>query len=80
MACSVVNSISFSFQFKIIYPGYKFSINTVLQLTLQNNTYKIEKLYTKIFKIKRSEYGLIRDIYIYIKGLFFFEFGPEGID
>ena len=38
--------------FKVIYPGYKFSLETVLQLTLQKTTYKIKKLFTTKFTIK----------------------------
>ena len=38
------NVTSVSFHFKIIYPGYKFSLNTVLQLALQKLLTKLKLL------------------------------------
>ena len=54
----------FSFHFKIVYPGYKFSINILFYNWLCKKLLtKLEKkLYTTKFTIKGAEYVKIKDI------------------
>ena len=57
----------FIFHFKIVYPGYKFSINILFyNWPCKKLLTKLEKkLYTKKFTIKGAEYAKVKDVKIY---------------